>query len=101
MTQTATNSSTDLRPAARSSRVRLWVALGAAAVVFGCGLFGVLPFILALPVIGVVLAFGSPPEHLTDARPLAHGPARTTFSPGAALKVMCCYARSPAARMAR
>jgi hypothetical protein len=74
MTQSATNPSNDLRPAARSSRVRLWVALGAAAVVFGCGLFGVLPFILALPVIGVVLAFGSPPDHLTDARPLAHGP---------------------------
>jgi hypothetical protein len=73
MTQSATNPSNDLRPAARSSRVRLWVPLGAAAVVFGCGLFGVLPFILALPVIGVVLAFGSPPDHLADARPLAHG----------------------------
>ena len=34
MTQTATNSSADLRPAARSSRVRPWIALAAAAVVF-------------------------------------------------------------------
>jgi Peptidase family M23 len=74
MTQTATNSSTDLRPAARTSRVRLWIALAAAAMVFGVGLLGVLPFILDLPVIGVVLAFGSPPDHVPHARPIARRP---------------------------
>ena len=74
MTQTATNSSTDLRPAARTSRVRPWIALAAAAMVFGVGLLGVLPFIFALPVIGVVLAFGSPPDHVAPARPIARRP---------------------------
>ena len=74
MTQTATNSSTDLRPAARTSRVRPWIALAAAAMVFAVGLLGVLPFIFALPVIGVVLAFGSPPDHVAPARPIARRP---------------------------
>jgi hypothetical protein len=73
MTQTATNSSTDLRPAARTSRVRLWIALAAAAMVFGVGLLGVLPFILDLPVIGVVLAFGSPRTTSLMPDPLAGG----------------------------
>ena len=74
MTQTATNSSTDLRPAARTSRVRPWIALAAAGVVFAVGLFGILPFIVALPVIGVVLAFGAPPDHVAHARPIAQRP---------------------------
>ena len=79
MTQTATNGSADLRPAARSSRVRLWIALAAAAGVFAVGLLGVLPFIVALPVIGVVLAFGAPPDHLADARPIAHRPRNSVL----------------------
>jgi hypothetical protein len=74
MTQAATNSSTDLRPAARSSWVRPWIALAAAGVVFAVGLFGILPFIVALPVIGVVLAFGAPPDLVDHARPIAHRP---------------------------
>ena len=74
MTQTATNIGTDIRPVRRSSRVRPWIALAAAGVVFACGLMGVLPLILALPVIGVVLAFGSPPDHVADARPIARRP---------------------------
>ena len=41
---------------------------------FASGLLGVLPFIFALPVIGVVLAFGSPPDHVADARPIARRP---------------------------
>ena len=41
---------------------------------FAVGLFGILPFIVALPVIGVVLAFGAPPDHVAHARPIAHRP---------------------------
>ena len=83
MSQSATNTSNDLRPAARPSRVRLWIALAAAAVVFGCGFLGVLPFILALPMIGVVLALGCPPDHVADARPIARRPGNALL--GAAL----------------
>jgi hypothetical protein len=75
------------RPAAAAdrsrSRVRLWIALAAAAVVFGCGLLGVLPFILALPMIGVVLALSCPPDHVADARPIARRPRNALL--GAAL----------------
>ena len=74
MTQTAANSNTNLPPTARPSRVRPWIAVAAAGVVFAGGLFGILPFIVALPVIGVVLAFGAPPDHAAHARPIAHRP---------------------------
>ena len=74
MTDTATNIRADIRPVARTSRFRPWIALAAAGVVFACGLLGVLPFIFALPVIGVVLAVGSPPDHVADARPIARRP---------------------------
>ena len=74
MTQTATNIGADIRPVARTSRVRPWIALGAGAVVFAVGLLGVLPFIFALPVIGVVLALGAPPDHVAHARSIARRP---------------------------
>jgi hypothetical protein len=64
MTTTATNTGAEIRPVTRSSRVRPWIALAAAAIVFAVGLLGVLPFIVALPVIGVVLALGSPPDYV-------------------------------------
>ena len=38
MTQTATNHGADIRPVARTSRVRPWIALAAGAVVFACRL---------------------------------------------------------------
>ena len=41
---------------------------------FASGLLGILPFIFVLPVIGVVLAFGSPPDHVACARPIARRP---------------------------
>ena len=74
MTHTATSQGADIRPVARTSRSRPWIALAAAAVVFTFGLLGVLPFIVVLPVIGVVLAFGSPPDHVGTARPIARRP---------------------------
>ena len=58
----------------RTSRVRPWIALAAAAVVFASGVSGILPFIFVLPVIGVVLALGSPPDHVAHARPIARRP---------------------------
>ena len=74
MTQIATNPGADIRPVARTSRVRPWIALAAAAVVFALGLLGVLPFMLVLPVIGVVLALGAPPDHVIHARSIARRP---------------------------
>ena len=74
MTQTATDIDADIRPVARTSRFRPWIALAAAAVLFACGLLGVLPFIVVLPVIGVVIALGAPPDHVADARPIARRP---------------------------
>ena len=74
MTETATKIEADIRPIIRTSRVRPWIAVAAAVAVFTCGLLGVLPFILALPVIGVVLALGSPPDQAADARPIARRP---------------------------
>ncbi len=74
MTTTATNTGADIRLVTRSSRVRPWIALAAAAIVFAVGLLGVLPFIVALPVIGVVLALGSPPDYVGAARPVAYRP---------------------------
>ena len=43
MTTTATNTGADIRLVTRSSRVRPWIALAAAAIVFAVGLLGVLP----------------------------------------------------------
>jgi hypothetical protein len=74
MTQIATNPGADVGPAARTSRVRPWIALGAAAAVFALGLLGVLPFMLVLPVIGVVLALGAPTDHVIHAQPIARRP---------------------------
>ena len=74
MTQTATNTDAGRRPVARTSRFRPWIALAAATVLFTFGSLGVLPFIAVLPVIGVVLAFGSPPDHVADVRPIARRP---------------------------
>ncbi len=90
MTQTATNPGADIRPVGRVSRVRPWIALAAAAVVFALACSGVLPFILVLPVIGVVLAFGAPPDHVADARPIARRPRNAVLGVGllAALAVV-------------
>jgi hypothetical protein len=74
MTQIATNPGADVRPVARTSRVRPWIAVGAAAAVFALGLLGVLPFMLVLPVIGVVLAIGAPTDHVIHARSIAWRP---------------------------
>ena len=74
MTRTATNTGTDIRPVTRYSRVRPWIALAAAAIVFAVGLLGVLPFIVALPVSGVALALGSPSDYVGAARPVAYRP---------------------------
>jgi hypothetical protein len=74
VTTTATNTGAEIRPVTRSSRVRPWIALAAGAIVFTVGLLGVLPFIVALPVIGVALALGSPPDHVGAARPVAYRP---------------------------
>ena len=79
MTQTATDLDADTRPVTRTSRFRPWTALAAATLLFTCGLLGVLPFILALPVIGVVLALGSPPDHVADARPIARRPCNAVI----------------------
>jgi hypothetical protein len=74
MTQIATNPGADVGPVARTSRVRPWIAVGSAIAVFALGLLGVLPFMLVLPVIGVVLALGAPTDHVIHARSIARRP---------------------------
>jgi hypothetical protein len=74
MTQIATNPGADVGPVARTSRVRPWIAVGAAIAVFALGLLGVLPFMLVLPVIGVVLALGAPTDQVIHARSIAQRP---------------------------
>ena len=71
MTQTGTDMGAGIRPVARTSRVRPWTALTAAAGVVASGLMGILSFIFVLPVIGVVLAIGSPRDHVAHARRIA------------------------------
>ena len=71
MTQTAPPIGADIRPVTRTARVRPWIALTVAAVLFALIMFGLLPFTYAAPVIGVVLALGSPPDYLGQARPVA------------------------------
>jgi hypothetical protein len=60
MLQTATNIRAGIQPMRRTSRLRPWIALATAAIAFALGVFGLLPFIFAVPVVGVVLALGSP-----------------------------------------
>ena len=71
MTPTTSAIDADIRPVTRIARARPWIALAAAAVLFALSMFGLLPFIYAAPVIGVVLALGSPPDYLGQARPVA------------------------------
>ena len=60
MTQTAPRIGADIRPVTRTARGPALIALAAAAVLFALVMLGLLPFTYAAPVIGVVLALGSP-----------------------------------------
>ena len=71
MTQTAPPIGADIRPIRRTGRVRPWIALAVAALLFALVMFGLLPFTYAAPLIGVVLALGSPPDYAGQARPVA------------------------------
>ena len=74
MTQTATNTeptsarSRELHGSGPGSRSPRRPSCSPVACSVSC------PSSLALPVIGVVLAFGSPPDHVADARPIARRP---------------------------
>jgi hypothetical protein len=66
---------TKARPDSPAQRVprptyRHWFALAAAAAVFALMPLGFLPPTYAVPVIGLVLAFGAAPDHVPAARPL-------------------------------
>jgi hypothetical protein len=74
MTRTAPDIGADIPPVTRMSRIRPWIALAAAAVLFALVVFGFVPFTYAAPVIGVVLALGSPPDYAGQARPVAARP---------------------------
>ena len=58
-------------PLLRSRRFRTAAALAAAAITFALIPLGVLPIIIALPVMGLLLALGAPPDTVPAARPLA------------------------------
>jgi Peptidase family M23 len=57
------------------TRARPWIAVIGAAIVFAAliFLFG-LPWFYALPLIGVALAAGAPPDYVADAKPVARRP---------------------------
>jgi Peptidase family M23 len=74
VTPTTSAIDADIRPATRVARVRPWIALAAAAVLFALVVFGFWPFTFAAPVIGMVLALGSPPDYVGQARPVARRP---------------------------
>jgi hypothetical protein len=53
------------------TRARPWVAVIGAAVVFALIPLIGLPSFFALPLVGLALAAGSPPDYVADARPAA------------------------------
>ena len=74
MTRTAPHIGADIRRFPQTRRVRPWIALAAAAVLFALVVFGFVPFTFGAPVIGVVLALGSPLDYVGQARPVAGRP---------------------------
>jgi len=50
------------------ARARPWVALICAAIIFALIPIIGLPLLFALPLIGLALALGAPPDHVADAR---------------------------------
>ena len=56
------------------ARARPWVALICAAIVFALIPIIGLPLLFALPLIGLALALGAPPDHVADARAVAREP---------------------------
>ena len=74
MTRTAPNIGAGIGPVTRTTRVRPWIALAVAAVLFALVVLGFVPFTFGALVIGVVLAFGSPPDYVGQARPVAGRP---------------------------
>ena len=56
------------------ARARPWVALICAAIVFALIPIIGLPPLFALPLIGLALALGAPPDHVADARAVARVP---------------------------
>ena len=56
------------------ARARPWVALICAAIIFALIPIIGLPLLFALPLIGLALALGAPPDHVADARAVARVP---------------------------
>lgn len=56
------------------ARVRPWITLLVAAIVFALIPIIGLPLLFALPLIGLALALGAPPDHVADARAVARVP---------------------------
>lgn len=59
------------------ARVRPWIALLVAAIVFALIPIIGLPLLFALPLIGLALALGAPPDHVADARAVARAPRKS------------------------
>lgn len=66
---------TDSRPRTQLlTRMRPWLAVTVAAIIFALIPVLGLPLFFALPLIGLALAAGSPPDYVTDARTVARRP---------------------------
>jgi hypothetical protein len=56
------------------TRARPWIAVIGAAIIFAVILLFGLPWFYALPLIGLALAAGAPPDYVADAKPVARRP---------------------------
>jgi hypothetical protein len=63
------------------TRARPWVAAICAAIVFALILLVGLPWFCALPLVGLALAVGAPPDYVADAKPVASRPRNLPTPP--------------------
>src|SRR4051812_33489882 len=60
-------------------RLRLWLAVAASAVAVALVLLGVLGQLFAVPVVGLLLALGAPPDYVFEAKSVARSRRNTVL----------------------
>ena len=68
--------------------MRPWIALLVAVIVFALIPIIGLPLLFALPLIGLALALGAPPDHVADARAVARVPRNLVIG----ILILICFA---------
>src|SRR4051794_33171011 len=69
-----------VRTPSRGSRLRPWIAAGAAAVSLGAVVGGFAPLTYAAPVVGLLLAFAAPPDRVEPIPTIAGGRRNTVIA---------------------